>query len=84
MPAVFCTLGGRRQHSLLWILRPGLHVKAIKRAYSRERLRALGMRVTSQGDAFSIETTSPPKKKWSVRDRSGTIDYIVTMPSTRR
>ncbi len=57
-----------------------LHVKAIKRAYSTERLRALLMRVTSQGDSVSIETTSPPKNKWSLRDRSGTIDYIITMP----
>ena len=59
---------------------PELHVKAIKRAYSSERLRALAMRVTSQGDSVSIETTSPPKNKWSLRDRSGTIDYIITMP----
>ena len=57
-----------------------LHVKAIKRAYSSERLRALGMRVTSQVDSISIETTSLPKRKWSLHDRSGTIDYIITMP----
>ena len=59
---------------------PELHVKAIKRAYSSERLRALAMRVTPQGDSVSIETTSPPKNKWGLRDRSGTIDYIITMP----
>jgi hypothetical protein len=57
-----------------------LHIKAIKRAYSRERLQAISVRVISQAESASIETVSPPGIKWSLRDRSGTVDYIIVIP----
>lgn len=63
---------------------PGVHVKAIKRAYTPESLRALGMRVTAQDDSVAIETTSPLKSAWSLRDRSGTVDYTITVPQSMK
>jgi hypothetical protein len=57
-----------------------LHVKAIKRAYSRDGLRALEIRVI-EGEILSIQTAAPPKRKWMLRDRSGTIDYVITLPA---
>jgi hypothetical protein len=56
------------------------HVAAIKRAYSPDGLRALEIRVT-EGDTLSIKTVAPPKSKWMMRDRSGTIDYVITLPA---
>jgi DUF4097 and DUF4098 domain-containing protein YvlB len=40
------------------------------------------MRIVSEAGSTSIETVAPPKKKWALRDRSGTIDYIVIVPQT--
>jgi hypothetical protein len=60
--------------------RPEMHIKATKKAYSAERLRAISVQVSSQPDALAIETIFPPRKKWSLRDRSGVVDYIIVMP----
>jgi hypothetical protein len=57
-----------------------IQIKAIKRAYSFERLHAIRAQVSSHPESVSIETIFPPKKKWSWRDRSGTVDYIIVMP----
>lgn len=59
---------------------PEIHIKAIKRAYSVERLHAIKVQVSSRPESVSIETTFPPKKKWSLSDRSGTVDYVIVMP----
>ena len=57
-----------------------LHFKALKRAYSEERLKALDVRLASHDDAVSLETSFPPRKKWGRGDRSGTVDYTIVMP----
>lgn len=59
---------------------PELRVKAIKRAYSMARLQAIDVRISSQPQSAVIDTIFPPAKKWSLRDRSGTVDYIIVMP----
>ena len=59
-----------------------VRVKATKRAYSNERLRALEMRISSRPDSLSIETIFPPRKKWSLRDRSGVVDYVIIVPES--
>ncbi len=59
---------------------PELRIKAIKRAYSTARLQAIDIRVSAQPQSASIDTIFPSAKKWSRSDRSGTVDYIVTMP----
>ena len=38
------------------------------------------MRVSSRPESLSIETIFPPAKKWSLRDRSGVVDYVIVMP----
>lgn len=63
---------------------PELRVQAIKRAYSRARLQAIDVRVSSQPQAAVIDTIFPPAKKWSLSDRSGTVDYIIVMPERLR
>jgi DUF4097 and DUF4098 domain-containing protein YvlB len=60
--------------------KPDVQVKATKKAYSTERLRAITMQVSSHPESLSIETIFPPGKKWSLRDRSGLVEYVIVMP----
>jgi DUF4097 and DUF4098 domain-containing protein YvlB len=60
--------------------KPEVRIKATKKAYSIERLRAITMQVASRPESLSIETVFPPGKKWSLRDRSGVIEYVIVMP----
>jgi hypothetical protein len=57
-----------------------VYVEARKRAYSKKRLDAIQVRGSVRNEELAIETIFPPKKKWSVSDRSGTVDYIVIIP----
>jgi DUF4097 and DUF4098 domain-containing protein YvlB len=61
-----------------------VHVEAIKRAYSAERLKAISIRVSAQPNAISIETIYPPDSGIKFSDRSGTVDYVIVVPSTIR
>ena len=38
------------------------------------------MQVSSHPESLSIETILPPEKKWSLRDRSGLVEYVIVMP----
>ena len=42
------------------------------------------MQVSSRSDSLSIETVLPPHKKWSLRDRSGLVEYVIVMPQHLR
>ena len=57
-------------------------IQAIKKAYSRERLDAIKIDIVTTPQSLSIETKYPPKPRWSLRDRSGTVDYVVVVPWT--
>ena len=59
-----------------------MRVQAIKRAYSRERLKQIAVNVSVQAASVSINTKFPPKPKWSLFDRSGTVDYTIVVPAT--
>ena len=58
-----------------------LHVKVIRKAYSQERLDALKVNVSIDGDEAVIDTAFPPKPNgWSTSDRSGTVEYLINVP----
>jgi DUF4097 and DUF4098 domain-containing protein YvlB len=62
---------------------PAIKVTAIKKAYTQERLDAIQVNVTINGDEAAIETVFPPKPKGlSIADRSGTVDYTLLVPQT--
>jgi hypothetical protein len=53
---------------------------AIKKAYSSDRLRQIQVNVSTTGGGVSIDTRYPPKPKWGLSDRSGTVDYVIVLP----
>lgn len=55
---------------------------AIKKAYRTERLGQISVNVVAAPDSVSITTSYPPRKRWGVGDRSGTVDYILVVPQT--
>jgi hypothetical protein len=59
-----------------------MRVEAIKRAYTRERLKQIAVNLSVQPGAVSIRTSFPPRKAWSLSDRSGTVDYTLVVPQT--
>jgi len=61
-----------------------VHVEAIKKAYSAERLKAISVKISAQPNAISIETIYPPDSPIGFSDRSGTVDYVIVVPPTIR
>ena len=59
-----------------------MRVEAIKRAYTRERLKQIAVNLSVQQGAVSIRTSFPPRKAWGLSDRSGTVDYTLVVPQT--
>jgi hypothetical protein len=59
-----------------------MRVRAIKRAYTRQRLRRIVVDVSVQQGSISIDTRFPAKKKWGLFDRSGTVDYTIVIPAS--
>jgi hypothetical protein len=59
-----------------------LQVHATKKAYSRVRLKEIAINVSVQSTTVSIDTKFPPKPKWALFDRSGTVDYTIVVPAT--
>ena len=57
-----------------------IKVQAIKKAYSVERLNKIAVNVSVQPGTISIDTYCPPKPKWGLFDRSGTVDYVIVLP----
>ena len=58
-----------------------LRVKVIRKAFSQERLDAVKVNVSIDGDNAVIETAFPPKPEgWSTSDRSGTVEYLINVP----
>src|SRR5216684_1861693 len=57
-----------------------VHMEALKRAYSEERLDAIKVDASEHAEMLAIKTFFPPKPKWSLRDRSGTVDYVIIFP----
>jgi hypothetical protein len=64
---------------------PEISILAIKKAYTQDRLKSIVVDVRATPKSIEIETTTVPKKRaLSLRDRSGTVEYIVTVPQTIR
>ena len=62
-----------------------ISIQAIKKAYSSARLKGIVVDVKAAPKSVAIETIFPPSKnRLSLEDRSGTVDYIITIPSTTR
>jgi hypothetical protein len=59
-----------------------MRVHAIKKAYSRSRLAQIAIDVSVKAGSVSITTKFPPKPKWGLFDRSGTVDYTIVLPAT--
>src|SRR5204862_6790839 len=59
-----------------------LQVHATKKAYSRMRMKEIAIDVSVQSTTVSINTKFPPKPKWALSDRSGTVDYTIVIPAT--
>jgi hypothetical protein len=58
-----------------------MRVHAVKKAYRRERLAQITIDVSTKPGSVSITTKSPPKPKWALFDRSGTVDYTIVVPA---
>ena len=56
-----------------------IFIKAIKKAYTAERLKGIVVDVQATGKSVAIGTTFPPRKN-VLSDRSGTVDYTVIVP----
>jgi hypothetical protein len=59
-----------------------MQVHAVKRAYRRSRLTQIAIDVSTKPGSVSITTKFPPRPKWGLFDRSGTVDYTVVVPAT--
>jgi Putative adhesin len=59
-----------------------LNLYATKKAYTQERLKQISIDVSARPSEVSIETKFPPRPKWSLGDRSGTVDYVLVLPQT--
>jgi hypothetical protein len=59
-----------------------MRVHAVKRAYQRARLKQIAIGVSTKPRSVSITTKFPPSPGWGMFDRSGTVDYTVTVPAT--
>ncbi len=59
-----------------------MRVHAVKRAYRRSRLTQIAIDVSTRPGSVSITTKFPPRSKWGLFDRSGTVDYTVVVPAT--
>jgi hypothetical protein len=61
-----------------------LKVHAVKKAYSAARLAQIKINITTGPESASVTTDYPPKPKWALSDRSGTVDYVIVVPETAR
>jgi hypothetical protein len=59
-----------------------LQVRAVKKAYSRERLNQVAVDVSIKSGTVSVSTKFPPQPKWALSDRSGTVDYTIVLPAS--
>ncbi len=64
---------------------PEMIVQTIKKAYSAQRLKEIVAEISVQPGSAKIDTIyPPPPKRWSISDRSGTVDYNIVVPQTCR
>jgi len=61
-----------------------MRVRAVKKAYSLERLNQIAIDVSIKSGAVSVTTKFPAQPKWGLSDRSGTVEYTIVVPDTAR
>ena len=59
-----------------------IKIQAVKKAYGQSRLDKIVINVAAQSNSVAIETIYPPKPKFGLADRSGTVDYVIVVPQT--
>lgn len=59
-----------------------LRIRAVKKAYSRDRLSQITIMVSRTPGTVSVTTKFPPQPNWALSDRSGTVDYTMVIPAT--
>jgi hypothetical protein len=59
-------------------------VKATKKAWSTGQVSGIAVRVSGSPGFISVETIFPRQKTWFFSDRSGSVDYLITVPRTIR
>lgn len=59
-----------------------MRLEARIKAYSRARLKQIAIDVSEQPGSIAINTKIPPRPRWSLFDRSGTVEYIIVVPAT--
>ena len=57
-----------------------MKVRAVKKSYRKDRLAQIDVKIDVKPDSVTIDTDFPPKPKWGLTDRSGTVDYLVILP----
>ena len=57
---------------------------ATRKAFSPERLNKIQIQISGQGDSVNINTMAPPQPRWGLKDRSGTVDYMIILPQHTR
>lgn len=57
-----------------------IKVRAVKKSYREDRLAQINVKIEVRPDAITIDTDFPPKPKWGLTDRSGTVDYLIILP----
>src|SRR5205085_12043263 len=59
-------------------------IVAFRRAFSPQRLNTIRIAVETTTNSVSVKTSGPPRPRWGFGDRSGTVDYVVTVPQRAR
>ena len=59
-----------------------IQVRATKKAYSSAKLKEITINVSVQPTSVSINVKTPPKRRWTLFDRSGTVDCTIVVPAT--
>jgi DUF4097 and DUF4098 domain-containing protein YvlB len=61
-----------------------MKLKAIKKAWSAGQLNEIAVKVSAQSRSISVETSFPHQKTWGFSNRSGGVDYAISVPRTIR
>jgi len=59
-----------------------IRIQATKKAYGRMQLKEIAIDVSVQPTSVSINVKIPPKPRWALFDRSGTVDCTIVVPAT--
>jgi hypothetical protein len=59
-------------------------VVAVRKAFSLVRLNQIQIQINGSNNVVSINTVAPPQSHWGWKDRSGTVDYTITLPQGAR